>query len=139
MVIYPVDSAIHLLNNWGLGPVSQKSRNFSGLLRVISSQRRGSKPSNIAILLVFLPLKTCEKITFSKQANCSLKTGFSGPTKSRALRETGQWIECSSSHRRNTETYPYDNQTGLTRLPHGIPAIAESLMGEFSYGYQFCQ
>ena len=45
-------------------PVSQKSRKFSGLFRVpqfsfVSSQRRGSKPSNLAILLVFLTLKTC--------------------------------------------------------------------------------
>ena len=33
-----------------------------------SSQRRGSKLSNFAILLVFLTLKTREKISFSKEA-----------------------------------------------------------------------
>ena len=69
MVMYPVDSALHPLNKSGQRPVSQKSRNFSGLFRVyripfISSQRRGSKPSNFAILLVFLTLKTCSKINF---------------------------------------------------------------------------
>ena len=46
-----------------LGLVSQKSRNFSGVFRVpqlpfISSQLRGSKPSNFAIFLVFPTLKT---------------------------------------------------------------------------------
>ena len=55
----------------------------------ISSQRRGSKPSNSAILLVFLILKTCKKISFSKQADCSLTTSFSGPKSSRYFRETG--------------------------------------------------
>ena len=55
----------------------------------ISSQRRGSKPSNFAILLVFLILKTCKKISFSKQADCSLTTSFSGPKSSRDFRETG--------------------------------------------------
>ena len=55
----------------------------------ISSQRRGSKPSNFAILLDFLILKTCKKISFSKQADCSLTTSFSGPKSSRDFRETG--------------------------------------------------
>ena len=41
---------------------------------------RGSKPSNFAILLVFLTLKTCSKISFSKQADCSLTDKWlSGP------------------------------------------------------------
>ena len=57
----------------------------------ISSQRRGSKPPNFAILLVFLILKTCKKISFSKQADCSLTTSFSGPKSSRDFRETGPW------------------------------------------------
>ena len=55
----------------------------------ISSQRRGSKPSDFAILLVFLILKKCKKISFSKQADCSLTTSFSGPKSSRDFRETG--------------------------------------------------
>ena len=41
-----------------------------------SSQRRGSKLSNFVSLFVFLTLKTREKISFSKQADCSLTTGF---------------------------------------------------------------
>ena len=57
----------------------------------ISSQRRGSKPSNFAILLVFLILKTCKKISFSKQADCNFTTCFSGPKSSRGFRETGPW------------------------------------------------
>ena len=57
----------------------------------LSSQRRASKPSNFAILLVFLILKTCKKISFSKQADCSLATSFSGPKSSRDFRETGPW------------------------------------------------
>ena len=54
----------------------------------ISSQRGGSKPSNFAILLLFLTLKSCQKISFSKQADCMLKPGFSGPKRSRDFRET---------------------------------------------------
>ena len=48
------------------GPVSRKSpENFRAYygyhnsLSIFDSQRRGSKPSNLAILLVFLALKTC--------------------------------------------------------------------------------
>ena len=55
----------------------------------ISSQRRGSKASNFAILLIFLTLKTFKKISFSKQADYSLTTSFSGPKSSRDFRETG--------------------------------------------------
>ena len=55
----------------------------------MSSQRRGSKPSNFAILLIFLILKACGKIIFSKRADCSLTTSFSGPKSSRDVRETG--------------------------------------------------
>ena len=55
----------------------------------ISSQRRGCKPSNFAILLAFLTLKTCQKIGFLKQGDGSLITGFSGPKRSRDFRETG--------------------------------------------------
>lgn len=40
----------------------------------ISSQRRGSKPSNFTILLAFL---TCQKISFSKRAYCSSNARFS--------------------------------------------------------------
>ena len=56
---------------------------------ILSSQRRASSPSNFVILLVFLTLKTCQKINFSKQADCSLTPGFSVPKSSRDFRETG--------------------------------------------------
>ena len=59
----------------------------------IPSQRRGSKHSNFAVLLIFLILKTCKKISFSKQADCSLTTSFSGPKISRNFRETGPCTE----------------------------------------------
>ena len=64
------------------GPISGATNAF------ISSQRRGSKSSNFSILLVFLILKTCKKISFSKQADCSLTTSVSGPKSSREFRET---------------------------------------------------
>ena len=67
------------------GPISGTTIPF------ISSQRRGSKPSNFAILLIFLILKACKKISFSKRADCSLTTSFSGPKSSRDVRETGPW------------------------------------------------
>ena len=77
-------------------PVSQKSRNFFGSLsgaaiRFISSQRWGSNPSSFAVLLVFHTLKACWKISFSKQVDCSLTTGFSSPKSFRNLRGKGPW------------------------------------------------
>ena len=45
----------------------------SATIPFISSQHRSSKPSNFAaILLIFLTLKVCEKISFSKQSDSSL-------------------------------------------------------------------
>ena len=44
-----------------------------------SSQRQGCKPKNFAILLGFPLLKTCQKLSVSKEVDCSLITsGFSG-------------------------------------------------------------
>ena len=51
---------------------------------IISSQRRGSNPSNFAVLLVL-------SYSFSKQVDCSLTASFSGPKSSRDFRETGPW------------------------------------------------
>ena len=73
------------------GPISGTTIPF------IYSQRRGSKPSNFAILLIFLILKACKKIRFSKRADCSLTTSFSGPKSSRDVRETGPWFDYSVS------------------------------------------
>ena len=66
------------------GPISGATIAF------IPSKRRGSKPSNFAILLFFLILKTCKKISFSKQADCSLTASFSGPKRSRDSRNRSQ-------------------------------------------------
>ena len=88
-----MDSAIQRLDNWsqiiGLNPMQRgltllldvllcstacfsKFPNLFGPMSgatvpFISSQRQDSKSSNFAILLVFVTLKTCEKIYFSKQ------------------------------------------------------------------------
>ena len=61
---------------------------FGVTIPFISSQRRGSKPSNFAILLIFFTLKQCFKKHW-KQADCSLRTGFSGPKSFRDFREIG--------------------------------------------------
>ena len=65
------------------GPISGATIPF------ISPQHRGSKPSNFAILFLFLILKTSWKISFSKQVDCSLTSGFSRPKSSQDFRETG--------------------------------------------------
>ena len=73
------------------GPSLESHETFRSILGVIipSSQRRGSKPSNYAILLSFLTLKTCKKISFLKKADLSLTTGFSGPKRPLNVREAG--------------------------------------------------
>ena len=43
---------------------------------LICSRCRSSKPWNFAILLVFLTFKTCWKISFTKQVDCSLTISF---------------------------------------------------------------
>ena len=45
----------------------------------------------LVFLLIFLILKACKKISFSKRADCSLTTSFSGPKSSQDVRETGPW------------------------------------------------
>ena len=79
------------------GPISGTTIPF------ISSQRRGSKPSNFAVLLIFLILKACKKISFSKRADCSLTTSFSGPKSFRDVRETGPWFHLNHCNKKNRE------------------------------------
>ena len=93
-MICSLANTIHSLNIWCEGDCFSKvlklfGPNSGATIPFISSQRRGSKPPNFAILLVFLTLRTCQKIGFSKQADCSLTTGFSGPKSSPNFRETG--------------------------------------------------
>ena len=76
-----------------LGPVSQKYRNFLGLFRMpqfpLHLREAEALLSNFAIRFLFLTLKTWQKLSFSKQVDCSLTTGFSAPNRSRDSRETG--------------------------------------------------
>ena len=82
-----------------LGPVSQKSRNLSGLFRVpqfpfnMSSQRRGSKPSNFAILLVFSKTKNVKRSAFQNERIVVSQLAFRrGPKRFRGFRETRPWF-----------------------------------------------
>ena len=72
-----------------LGAVSPSPETFrhisNAIIPFIASQRRDSKPSNFAVLLVFLTLRTCNKISFSKRADSSLTTDYSGLSKNISL------------------------------------------------------
>ena len=57
----------------------------------MSWQCQGSKLSKSTILLVFLTLKTCQNISFSKQADLSLTAGFSGRQVLRACEKQAPW------------------------------------------------
>ena len=68
MVIYPVDSAIHRLNNWDLSPVVQKPINATPRLKI--NQGVYSKmPFNADIRQNF----TLEEVNLEKQKNLSPK------------------------------------------------------------------
>lgn len=87
-------SANHASSNSGQGPVSQKPRNFSGLFRgqqfPIYLRNAEFLSLQVHIPLVFLTLKTCKNISFSKQADHSFTTDFSsGQKRSRNVWETG--------------------------------------------------
>ena len=88
---YPLYNTWNMVWVWVLRMTfSQKSRNFSGtriIIALLSSQRLGPRPSKFAALLVFLIFKTSKKISFSKQADCSLTTVFLGPKSFRDFRE----------------------------------------------------
>ena len=55
----------------------------------VSQKRRGFRSSNFNVILLFVTLKTCQKIGFPKQAVGSFTNGFSGPKSVRDFRETG--------------------------------------------------
>ena len=102
---------IECIGRWWLGPracfskVQKLFGSISGAtIPVISSQRQGSKPSNFAVLLVFLTLKACLKISYSKQADCGLTTGFSGPKSSRDFRGTGP--KCEKKKTNQNDDFP---------------------------------
>ena len=98
--VQSVFSGVAYPRTWGLFNFSKVPKLFGPIsgatIPFISSQRRGSRLSNFAIVLGFLILKTSalfynKKISFSKQADCSLTTSFSGPKSSGDFRETGPW------------------------------------------------
>ena len=68
----------------------------------ILSQRRGPKPSNFKVLLIFLTLKTWLKVSFSEQTDCSLTTGahFSKVPRTfrarKAIRKTTTCLFCKA-------------------------------------------
>ena len=106
MALYSIEvqgvfSGVAYPRTWGLFNFSRVPKLFGPIsgatIPFISSQRRGSRLSNFAIVLGFLILKTSafsynKKISFSKQADCSLTTSFSGPKSSGDFRETGPWF-----------------------------------------------
>ena len=87
-VLHKVTGIIHklywgLLGNWELVYIAeptgvyQKSRNFSvATILFISSPRRGSKPSNFVIFLVFLTLKHSKRSAFQNKRIAVLQLAF---------------------------------------------------------------
>ena len=55
----------------------------------VSSKRRRLEARNFAVILIFIPFITYEKIRFTEKAGRSFTNGFSGPKSSRDFRETG--------------------------------------------------
>ena len=94
-----------------LGPVSRKSRNFTGHFRVSQfplDHKNGEdlRRQNLTVSLLFVTLKTCLKIGFPEQAVGRFTNGFSGPKSFWDFRETGPWSLfriCERTNRRRTE------------------------------------
>ena len=73
-------------------PVTRKSRNFSGdTILFVSWKRRRSKTRNCTDILIFLPITSCGKTSFTEQAGRSFTDGFSDPKSFRDFRGTGPW------------------------------------------------
>ena len=71
-------------------PVSRKSRNISGdIILFVSWKQRRSKTRNFAVILIFLPITSCEMSSFTEQAGRSFTDGFSDQKNFRDFRETG--------------------------------------------------
>ena len=66
-------------------PVSQKSRNFSGLFQVLQFPLYLRIAEVLSHQTLQSSSKRCQKISLSKRADCSFTTGFSDPKSSRAL------------------------------------------------------
>ena len=64
--IYSLGSTIQALNNWGLGPVSRKFRNFPGAFSFASSKRRRLEARNFAVIFIFILFTTYEEVSLTE-------------------------------------------------------------------------
>ena len=64
-------------------------RILGDIILFVSSKRRRLEARNFAV--IFIPLTTCEKISFTEKAGRNFTNGFSGPKCFRDFRETGPW------------------------------------------------
>ena len=67
---YPLDSAVHSLNNWGLCPVSRKSRNFRAHFGLHNSlcifKAKASRGTKLGNYLIFISFTSYEKSSFTE-------------------------------------------------------------------------
>ena len=61
----------------------------SDIILFVSSKRKRLEARNFAVIFIFIPFTTYEKISFTEQAGRSFTNGFSGPKSFRDFRETG--------------------------------------------------
>ena len=54
-------------------------------------QNKGVGAQNFAVILIFIPFTTYEKISFTESASQSFTNGYSGPRSFQDFRETGPW------------------------------------------------
>ena len=83
------------LGVWGLFlEISETFGRISGdIILFVSSKRMRLRARNFAVILIFIPLTTCEKISFTEYTGGSFTNGFSGPKSFWDFGETGPWNE----------------------------------------------
>ena len=59
------------------------------IILFVPSKRRRLEARTFAVIFIFIPFTTCEKISFTEYAGSNFTNGFSGPESSRDFRETG--------------------------------------------------
>ena len=68
------------------------TQNFSAdIILFVSSKQRSSVTWKFAVIFIFIPFTTYEKISFTEWGDRSFTNGFSGPKGLRDFRETGPW------------------------------------------------
>jgi len=103
MVIYSMCT----LSNWGRGLVSQKSRSFSGApIPSMSWQRRDSKPSNWAMLLVFSYINNMLKDQLFKTSGLLLDNWLLGREKFSVFEKQATGPQRNSSGNRVVRKIP---------------------------------